>query len=102
MQRRRRTRGSKNLPRSKKTGGPAVNQEVKTILSDYERQVQVDEGLRRVWFKKVLTLDEVSEVIKSYCRKINAYTAQDLASSSIINDLTRDLERMLFLIKGIR
>lgn len=77
-----------------------IDRKVKQEIAEWEKQAQRDEGLRKTWFRNVLTQDEVVELAAFYCRRVGAQ--QDISNPETMNNIQRDLKRILFLMEAYK
>lgn len=89
MHRKGSTRRTGHLPGGQKAGRTIVA----SVINDYETQIELDEGLRRLWFNKVLLREEALQLIRFYCKHIDQY----VADQGHYQELVRDINRLLFL-----
>lgn len=71
-------------------------------LSEYEKQIKRDEGLRTIWFKSVHTMDETLELIRFYCRRVGSLPLTENTYTQDVNEIIRTSDRIKFLAKGLK
>ena len=86
------------MPRGKKAGRTFIKSPKETI-SEYERQLRVDDGIKMLWFKHVLSKEETLELIKFYCHRIKDW--HNVADPGVYDLLLKDIGRVLFLAKNM-